>query len=124
MNVLEVYNYWICIFVMMIGFYGVLAKRNLIKKVICLGLFQTGIFLFYISLSWIEGGVAPILQGSAGLAESETYVNPLPHVLILTAIVVSVSTSAIALAIAINIKQEYGTVESDEIREIERGRPS
>ena len=111
---LGIYNYWIYIVLMMIGFYCVIAKTNLVKKVIGLALFQTAIFLFYISMAWVDGGTSPIVTGSNPIVA-----NPLPHVLILTAIVVSVSTSAVALAIVINIKHAYGTVESDEIRAME-----
>jgi len=106
------YNYWICIVLMMIGFYAVIARANLVKKAMGLGLFQTGIFLYYISVGKLGGGTAPV---RASAAESVTYSNPLPHALILTAIVVSVSTLAVALAIVVNVKQAYGTVEEDEI---------
>lgn len=114
-GVWEIYNYWIYIVLMMIGFYGVIAKRNLVKKVICLGLFQTGIFIFYISLAVHIGGVAPISDFSG----TQDFANPLPHVLILTAIVVSVSITAVALAIVVNIRRRYGTVEIDEIEAME-----
>jgi multicomponent Na+:H+ antiporter subunit C len=97
---------------MMIGFYTVIAKPNFIKKLIGLTLFQTSIFLFFISLGKVKGGTAPIVVPFTTL-----YSNPLPHALILTAIVVSVSTLAVALAIIVNIKETYGTVEEDEIEE-------
>lgn len=113
------FNYWIYVLLMMIGLYATIAKGNLIKKIIGLSLFQTGIFIFYISLGVVdEGGVlgtAPIWQ----TAET-VYANPLPHVLILTAIVVSVSTMAVALAIVVNIKQEFGTIEADELLLLEQ----
>ena len=115
MEALGIYNYWIYVAIMMVGFYGVIARGNLVKKVICLSLFQTGVFLFYISMGVVRGGVAPI-----GLEPDVTYVNPIPHVLILTAIVVSVSTSAVALAIVINIQRAYGTVESGALDTLER----
>jgi multicomponent Na+:H+ antiporter subunit C len=113
------YNYWIYIALMMIGFYAVIAKPNLVKKVIGLGLFQTAAFLLYISIGMVEGGTAPIAWEHAIL-----YVNPLPHVLILTAIVVAVSTLAVALALVIAINRAYGTVESDQIdaQDIKPGR--
>ena len=121
-TVLGLYNYWVAIIIMMIGFYGVIAKRNLVKQAIALGLFQTGVFLFYITMAVYrtrEGvdGMAPIWQAIEHGTEKHPgpYDNPLPHVLILTAIVVSVSTLAVALAIIVNIKRRYGTVEEDEI---------
>lgn len=117
MEHLGIYNYWICISLMMIGFYGVIAKHHLVKKVIGLSLFQTGIFLFYISMAYVDGSAAPILSD-----DGRSYSNPLPHVLILTAIVVSVSTLAVALAITINIQKAYGTVETDEIQRMEAHR--
>ena len=110
MSWLAHYNYWIYIVLMMIGLYAVVARNNLVKKVIGLGLFQTGIFLFYISMGKVEGGTAPVHSSA-----HEIYSNPIPHALILTAIVVSVSTMAVALAIVVNIKREYGTIEADEI---------
>jgi multicomponent Na+:H+ antiporter subunit C len=114
---LGIYNYWIYVLLMMIGLYGVIAKPNLIKQAIALGLFQTGIFLYYISMAVVDGGTAPVwftVEGGAQKFEGP-YDNPLPHVLILTAIVVSVSVLAVALALIINIKRAYGTIEADEI---------
>lgn len=126
MDILGIYNYWIAIVIMMIGFYGVIAKRNLVKQAIALGLFQTGVFLFYITMAVYKAedgtaGVAPIWKaiGDGTIKHAGPYDNPLPHVLILTAIVVSVSTLAVALAIIVNIKHRYGTVEEDEILELE-----
>lgn len=112
------YNYIIYVLLMMIGFYGMIGKKNLIKKAIGINIFQYSIFLFYISMSDIEGGTAPILMEHAqieALGMEPLYVNPLPHVLILTAIVVCVSTTAVALALIIKIYQEFGTIEEDEI---------
>ena len=115
-EILEKYNYWTFIIIMLIGFYGMIAKDNLIKKIIGLSIFQTAIFLFYVSLADVIGGTEPIvIEGYKGL-----YVNPLPHVLILTAIVVSVATLAVALALVIRIYEEYGTIEEDEILAKER----
>ena len=121
-ELLGIYNYWIYIILMMIGFYGVIAKKNLVKQAIALGLFQTGIFLFYISMAVVDGGTAPIWTtvGDGAIKSLGPYDNPLPHVLILTAIVVSVSVLAVALAIIINIKWSYGTIEYDEIAELDR----
>ena len=124
MGFLGMYNYWIAIIIMMIGFYGVIAKRNLVKQVIALGLFQTGVFLFYVTMGVYNSpedgpGVAPIWKaiGDGFTKDPGPYDNPLPHVLMLTAIVVSVSTLAVAVAIIINIKRSYGTIEEDEILE-------
>lgn len=118
---LGIYNYWIYIVLMMIGFYGVIAKMNLVKQAIALGLFQTGIFLFYISMAVVDGGTAPIWTtiGDGSIKALGPYDNPLPHVLILTAIVVSVSILAVALALIINIKRTYGTIEYDEITRLD-----
>ena len=110
MEFLSFFNYWIYILLMMIGLYAVVAKNNLIKKVIGLGLFQTGIFIFYVSMGKVHGGTAPVVAD-----DIEIYSNPIPHALILTAIVVSVSTMAVALALVVNIKRTYGTIEADEI---------
>ena len=104
------YNYWIVIVLMMVGFYVVIAHENLIKKVVGLNIFQVSVFVFYISMAKVQGGTAPILD--AGI---ETYSNPLPHVLILTAIVVGVATTALALALVVRIRNAYGTIEDDEI---------
>ena len=108
-------NYWAAIVLAMIGLYAVIAPSNLIKKLIGLGIFQTAIFLIYITAGKVEGGTAPIID--AGYA---VYSNPLPHVLILTAIVVAVSTLAVGLALTVAIKRDYGTVEEDEIDEQDR----
>ena len=120
-NIADHYNYWIYIALMMIGFYGVIAKRNLIKQALGLGLFSTGLFLFYISMGVIDNRTAPVwtLIGHTAEKNNGPYDNPLSHVLILTAIVVSVSTMAVALALIVNIKRAYGTIEEDEIRAIE-----
>ncbi len=104
------YNYWIVIVLMMVGFYVVIAHDNLIKKVVGLNIFQVSVFVFYISMAKVQGGTAPIL--AEGI---ETYSNPLPHVLILTAIVVAVATTALALALVVRIRNAYGTIEDDEI---------
>jgi len=101
---------------MMIGFYGIVAKDNLIKKIIGLNIFQTAIFLFFISLGAVRGGTAPIVDLEI-IRKGYVYANPLPHVLILTAIVVSVATTAVALSLVIRMHQEYGTIEEREIIE-------
>ena len=102
------YNYWVVIILMMLGFYIVISDSNLIKKMIGLSVFQTSVFILFISMSKVEGGTAPIFTDSANL-----YSNPLPHVLILTAIVVGVSTTALGLAIIARIQRAYGTVDED-----------
>ena len=114
MEFLGHYNYWIAITLAMIGFYTVIARGNLVKKIIGLNIFQASVFLLYISMGKIEGGTAPIITD--GLA---VYSNPLPHVLILTAIVVGVATTALGLALVIRIREAYGTVEEDEIQELD-----
>ena len=109
-TVIGLYNYWIVIVLMMIGFYVVIAQGNLVKKIVGLNVFQTSVFILYISMGKVTGGAAPIL--SEGV---EVYSNPLPHVLILTAIVVGVATTALALSLIIRIKESYGSIEEDEI---------
>ncbi len=112
MNILAHYNYWIVIVLMMIGFYIVISHGNLVKKLLGLSIFQTSVFILYISMGKVTGGTAPIL--AEGI---EIYSNPLPHVLILTAIVVGIATTALGLALVVRIKEEYGTIEEDEIQE-------
>ena len=108
------YNYWIVIFLMMVGLYTVINRGNLIKKIIGLNIFQVSVFFLYISISTVEDGAAPII--TEGL---KVYSNPLPHVLILTAIVVGVATTALGLALVVRIKESYGTIEEDEIHEMD-----
>jgi len=182
---LGLYNYWIVIFLMMTGFYIVIARENLIKTVIGLNIFQTSVFLLYITMGKVKGGTAPIIQGGGGGHESHghghesrgdhgektehgsvlaeqvieqvgfdeevtqtaqhanehvehatahvgdaaqvvaeyngvLYSNPLPSVLMLTAIVVGIATTALALALIVRIREEYGTIEEDEILELDR----
>lgn len=109
-GVLGLYNYWIVIILMMTGFYTVIARPNLVKKIIGLFIFQTSVFILFISMAKIEGGTAPIISEGARI-----YSNPLPHVLILTAIVVSLATTALALALVIRIREAYGTINEDDI---------
>lgn len=117
MEFLGVANYWFVILLMMIGFYIVIAQGNLVKKVVGINVFQVSVFLFYISMSTVEGGSAPIL--AAGI---NSYSNPLPHVLILTAIVVGVATTALGFALIVRIREAYGTIEEDEIEDQEEPR--
>ncbi len=132
------YNYWVVIFLMMVGFYILISRGDLIKKIIGLNVFQTSVFMLYISLGKITGGTPPILVGdhgdgdAHGAAESPAgaeaaheavaevlYSNPLPHVLILTAIVVGIATTSVGLALAVRIKEAYGTLDENEINSIE-----
>jgi len=108
----DLFNYWAVILLMMTGFYIVIVQGNLIKKLIGLNLFQTSVFIFYISVGKVQGGSAPILAEGV-----EVYSNPLPHVLILTAIVVGIATTALALALVIRIRNAYGTVEEEELQQ-------
>lgn len=111
------YNYWGAIFLMMSGFYVVISRGNLIKKLIGLNIFSTSVFLLYISMGKIKGATAPILTEAALISPTpQLYSNPLPHVLILTAIVVGVATTAVGLALTVRINERYGTIEEDEIR--------
>jgi len=111
------YNYWIYIILMMIGFYAMIGKKNLIKKVIGMNIFQTAIILFFVSTASKKGGTLPIIMHGHGehAVNAASYINPLPHVLMLTAIVVMVSTLGVALAILIVIYRKYHTLEEDEI---------
>jgi len=111
MMMIGLYNYWVVMVLMMIGLYIVIAHGNLIKKIVGLNIFQTSVFIFYISLAKVEGGTAPILAEGINL-----YSNPLPHVLILTAIVVGISTTALGLALVVRIKEAYGTMEEEDIQ--------
>lgn len=112
MELLGNYNYWIAIFLMMTGFYVVIAHGNLVKKIVGLNLFQTSVFLLYISMGKVTNGTAPIAV--EGVTQ---YSNPLPHVLILTAIVVGVATTALGLALVVRINKAYGSIEEDEIHQ-------
>ena len=124
--IVSYYNYWMYIGLMMIGFYAMMAKRNLIKKIIGMNIFQSAIIFFYISVSVKKGATVPILEHAHGHAahglehgahavDVMQYANPLPHVLMLTAIVVMVATLGVALAVAIMIYRRYHTLEEDEI---------
>jgi len=110
----DLFNYWIVVILMMTGLYIMITRHNLIKKLLGLSIFQTAIFYFYISIGKILGGSAPILDDGI-----QTYSNPLPHVLILTAIVVGVATTAVGLALIIRIYDNTNSIEEDDIRKIE-----
>ena len=110
--IVDHYNYWIVVFLMMAGFYTVISANNLVKKIVGLNIFQTSVFMLYISMGKVNGGTAPIVLEGATL-----YSNPLPHVLILTAIVVGVATTAVGLSLIVRIKRAYGTVEENEFEQ-------
>lgn len=108
-------DYWLVIILMMTGLYVVVSRGNLVKKIVGLNVFQTSVFMLYISMGKITGGTAPILTDNP----QEVYSNPLPHVLILTAIVVGVATTALGLALIVRIREEYETIEEDNILDVE-----
>ena len=110
-QILESWNYLVVIALMMGGLFIVISQNNLVKKLVGLAIFQTSVFIFYISVGKIAGGTAPILMD--GL--ETLYSNPLPHVLILTAIVVGVATTALGLALVLRIHAAFGSIEDDEV---------
>ena len=114
MSPFGLYNYWVVVFIMMAGFYVVVAHENLIKKIVGLNVFQASVFILYITVGKVQGGTAPIIGENFTI-----YSTPLPHVLILPAIVVGVETTALGLALVIRIKEAYGTIEDDEIAALE-----
>lgn len=105
-----IFNYLIVVFLMMAGFYVVIAQGNLVKKLVGLGLFQASVFILYITMGYRSGGQAPIVGEGV-----TAYSSPLPHVLILTAIVVGVATTAVGLALVVRIHEAYNSVEEDDI---------
>lgn len=117
MELFGLYNYWVFAVLLMTGMYIVMARTNLIKKLIGMTVFQSAVFLLYISMDKIEGGTAPILRENA---PDQLYSNPLPQVLILTAIVVGIATLALGLAIVVRISEAYGTIEEDDIQQMDR----
>lgn len=122
-TVLSQYNNWAFIILLMIGLYAMIAKNNLLKKIIGMSIFQSAIILFYVSISLKKGATIPIFAHGHGheavvhAVDAAAYANPLPHVLMLTAIVVGVATLGVALAIVQKINRVYGTIEEDEILE-------
>ena len=110
-EIIDHYNYWIVVFLMMSGFYIVISANNLVKKIVGFNVFQTSVFMLYITMGKVSGGTAPIV--TEGVTQ---YSNPLPHVLILTAIVVGVATTAVGLSLIVRIKNAYGTVEENEFK--------
>ena len=121
-SIIGKFNYFVYIALMMIGFYGMIGKKNLVKKIIGMNIFQWSIILFFVSTGAKKGATIPILEGGHGshavhhaVTHAADYVNPLPHVLMLTAIVVGVGTTGVALALLIKIYRSYGTVDEDEL---------
>ena len=106
-----IWNYWIVFLLMMIGLFLVIGRKNFLKKIVGLAIFQTSVFLLYITFGKIAGSTPPILNE----ALDTVYSNPLPHVLILTAIVVGVATTALGLSLVLRINSEYGSIEEDDI---------
>jgi multicomponent Na+:H+ antiporter subunit C len=118
--IISKYNYWIYIILMMIGFYAMIGKRNLVKKIVGLNIFQTSIILYFVSIGAKKGATIPIVfHGHGGetahAIHAAQYVNPLPHVLMLTAIVVMVGTFGVALSFIIRIYRAFGTIEEREL---------
>ncbi len=118
MEILGLFNYWVFVLLLMTGLFAIIHKSNLIKKLIGLSIFQSAVFLFYVTLDKIDEGTAPIIRDTDLV--DQIYANPLPQVLILTAIVVGIATTALALAVIVRIKEEYGTIEESEMRELDR----
>ena len=115
--ILGKFNYWIYILLIIVGLYGMMAKNNLMKKLIGMNIFQWAIILFYISIGAKRGGTIPIIATTnpTDVVRAADYINPLPHVLMLTAIVVGVATTGIALTLLIMIYRRYRTLEEDRI---------
>ena len=112
-------NYWVYIALMMIGLYGIIIKNNIMKKIIGLSILQTAVILFFVSIGAKRDATIPIIDRTNASAHTEIsathFINPLPHVLMLTAIVVAVATLGVALSMVIKIYREYNTLEEDEI---------
>ncbi|MFT4960356.1 MAG: multicomponent Na+:H+ antiporter subunit C [Paracoccaceae bacterium] len=113
-------NYWLFIVLMMTGLYIVVSTGNLVKKIVGLNIFQTAVFMLYISMGKVTGGTAPIFPVDMDIDPDVVYSNPLPHVLILTAIVVGVATTSLGLALVIRIREEYGSIEEESIMAADR----
>jgi multicomponent Na+:H+ antiporter subunit C len=119
------YNYWGVVVLLMVGLYAMVAKKNLVKKIIGMNIFQTAIILFYVSIGAKKGATIPIILHGPGdsshAIHAADYINPLPHVLMLTAIVVGVATTSLALSLVVRIHEAYGTIEEDHIGDQEEG---
>lgn len=113
-------HYWLFTVLMMTGLYIVVAKGNLVKKIVGLNIFQTSVFMLYISMGKVTGGTAPIFPLDMEIDPNVVYTNPLPHVLILTAIVVGIATTSLGLALIVRIREEFHTIEEDDIVDIEK----
>ena len=120
-TIISNYNYWIYITLMMIGLFAMIAKKNMVKKIIGMNILQTAIILFYVSIGAKHGATIPIIGhhngGDAPIVRAADFINPLPHVLMLTAIVVAVATLGVALSLAIKVHRTYNSLEEDEINE-------
>jgi len=108
----EIINYWSATFLVLIGIYGMFGRPNLMRKLMAMNILQVGVIFFFISLSFKKGGSPPIVDPGI---ENAIYTNPLPHALMLTAIVVSVATTGVALALLIRVRRKFGTIEEPEI---------
>ena len=113
-DILYFWNHFAFVILMVSGLFIIITSQNYIKKIVGLAIFQTSVFIFFVSLAKIIEGTAPILNSI-----NKVYSNPLPHVLILTAIVVGVATSALGLAIVLQIYKNYGSIEENEIKKEE-----
>lgn len=109
------YAYWFTIILLAIGLYGMLLKKNLVKKTVGLTIFQGGVILFFVSVAMKDGATVPVKAEDLPVTEVANYMNALPHTLMLTAIVVGVATLGVAFALIINIYNRYGTLNEDEI---------
>lgn len=116
-GLLDWYNYWVTALLILVGVYGMMAKKNLVKKVMGMNILQVGVILFFLSLSPKYGASIPVEDPRLGEPVAQAYANPLPQALMLTAIVVGVATTGVALALLIRIYRRYGTLEEDEILE-------
>jgi len=117
MSLAHHWHYWFFIALLMFGLYTVISRRNLVKKMMGLNLFQIAAIMFYVTQGKVTGGTAPILIEGA---DKSAYSNPLPHVLMLTAIVVGIATTALGLALIVRLKEAYGTIEEDEIARLDQ----
>jgi multicomponent Na+:H+ antiporter subunit C len=111
------YGYWCAFILMMIGLYGMMMKKNLVKKLIGMNIFQVSIIIFYVATGVKWGGTVPVLDPNISAANTANYINPLPHCLMLTAIVVGVATTGVAFSLVISIYKRYKTLDEPELLE-------